>query len=121
MTIPLTPPEQTTVVVPAPAPGEGNWSGAASATRWDGQYWLTWRERRPLDAGRGVAAHVAVSADGIHFEREGSVTVDDFPPGPAAGLAGTSRPGAAARRAPAAVSVMCHQGFQALVDRGAHR
>ncbi|NNG35486.1 hypothetical protein [Nakamurella aerolata] len=79
MSIPLTPPEQTTVVVPAPASGEGNWSGAASAAVLDGRYWLTWRERRPLHAGRGVAAHVAVSSDGVNFETEGSVTVDDFP------------------------------------------
>lgn len=55
------------VVVPAPGAGPGNWSGAASAVLVDGTFWLTYRVRRPLDAGRGVSVVVARSADGLHF------------------------------------------------------
>ena len=57
-----------TVVVPAPDAGPGNWSGAASAVLVDGTYWLTYRVRRPLTEGRGVAVVVARSEDGVVFE-----------------------------------------------------
>jgi hypothetical protein len=66
------------VVVPAPGPGPGNWAGAASATLVDGTFWLTWRERRPLTDGRGVAVHVARSSDGVRFEEVASVRREDF-------------------------------------------
>ncbi len=56
------------VVVPAPGAGPGNWAGAASAVLHDGLFWLTWRMRRPLSAGRGVAVVVACSEDGELFE-----------------------------------------------------
>jgi hypothetical protein len=56
------------VVVPAPAAGDGNWSGAASAVLVDGVFWLAYRVRRPLDAGRGVCVVVASSSDGVRFE-----------------------------------------------------
>ena len=55
------------VVVPAPAPGPGNWAGAASCVLVDGTFWLAYRVRRPLDAGRGVSVVVARSADGLRF------------------------------------------------------
>jgi hypothetical protein len=66
------------VVVPAPAAGPGNWSGAASATVAEGVFWLTWRVRRPLTDGRGVAVVVARSDDGIQFEQVAEVTRDAF-------------------------------------------
>ena len=60
--------EGAEVVVPAPGPGAGNWAGAASAVLVDGTFWLTYRVRRPVDAGRGVSVVVARSTDGIEFE-----------------------------------------------------
>jgi hypothetical protein len=66
------------VVVPAPGHGPGNWAGAASASLVDGTFWLTWRERRPLTDGRGVAVHVARSADGVVFEEVAIVRREDF-------------------------------------------
>jgi len=58
----------STVVVAAPEPGAGNWAGAPSAVLVDGVFWLAYRVRRPLTAGRGVAVDVARSKDGEHFE-----------------------------------------------------
>lgn len=66
--VPLPDLSDAQVVVPAPGPGPGNWAGAASAVLVDGTYWLAYRIRRPLDAGRGVAVEVARSADGVAFE-----------------------------------------------------
>ena len=66
------------VVVPAPDAGPGNWSGAASATKVDGVYWLTWRVRRPLTDGRGVAVRVARSTDGERFEVVAEVAREAF-------------------------------------------
>lgn len=61
--------DRSTVVVEAPGAGPGNWSGAPSAVRSaDGTFWLAYRLRRPLDAGRGIAVVLARSADGVHFE-----------------------------------------------------
>jgi len=66
------------VVVPAPDLGPGNWAGAASATLVDGVFWLAYRVRRPLDAGRGVSVVVARSLDGVHFLPVAEVWRDDF-------------------------------------------
>jgi hypothetical protein len=60
--------DDATVVVPAPGAGPGNWAGAASAVLVDGVVWLTYRVRRPLTEGRGVAVVVARSGDGVRFE-----------------------------------------------------
>lgn len=65
--------DRVQVVVPAPAAGPGNWAGAASAVLVDGTYWLTYRVRRPLAEGRGVAVVVARSADGVAFEQVAEV------------------------------------------------
>ncbi len=61
-------PAQVQVVVPAPGEGRGNWSGAASVIGVDGVFWFAWRERRPLEAGRGVAVVIARSTDGETVE-----------------------------------------------------
>lgn len=66
------------VVVPAPAPGAGNWAGAASATLVDGVHYLTYRVRRPLTEGRGVTTVVARSLDGVRFETVAEVHRDTF-------------------------------------------
>ena len=66
------------VVVPAPGPGPGNWAGAASALLHEGTFWLTWRVRRPLTDGRGVAVQVARSDDGERFEVVSEVRREAF-------------------------------------------
>ena len=66
------------VVVPAPGEGPGNWAGAASAVRVDDVIWLTWRVRRPLTDGRGVAVVVARSLDGVTFEQVAEVSREAF-------------------------------------------
>jgi hypothetical protein len=52
------------------APGPGNWIGAASALIHGGDIYLAYRDRHPVDKGRGNRAYVARSPidDGIHFE-----------------------------------------------------
>ncbi|MFT4294538.1 MAG: hypothetical protein QM582_03900 [Micropruina sp.] len=67
-----------TVVVPAPAAGPGNWSGAPAAIWSDGFFWLAYRVRRPLDAGRGVVTVVARSRDGVSFETVAEVHREAF-------------------------------------------
>jgi len=66
------------VVVAAPARGPGNWSGAPSAVYLDGSFWLAYRIRRPLDAGRGVSVVVARSDDGVRFEPVSEVQRETF-------------------------------------------
>lgn len=66
------------VVVPAPGAGPGNWAGAASAVLVDGVTFLTYRLRRPLPDGRGVATVVARSHDGVVFESVCEVYRDEF-------------------------------------------
>jgi len=52
------------------AHGTGNWIGAASALVHDGYIYLAYRDRHPVDQGRGNRAFVARSPidDGIHFD-----------------------------------------------------
>jgi hypothetical protein len=66
-TLPLPDLDDATVVVPAPAPGAGNWAGAPSAVLEDGVFYLAYRVRRPVGAGRGVSVVVARSLDGVSF------------------------------------------------------
>src|SRR6478609_1117183 len=66
------------VVVPAPGAGPGNWAGAASAVLVDGVTWLTYRVRRPLPDGRGIATVVARSDEGVDFEPVCEVYRDEF-------------------------------------------
>lgn len=70
--------EDATVVVPAPGDEPGNWSGAASAVRVDGVYYLAYRVRRPLREGRGVSVVVARSEDGEHFVTIAEVRRETF-------------------------------------------
>jgi len=66
------------VVVPAPDAGPGNWSGASSVVLVDGTFWLSYRVRRPLRVGRGVAVVIARSDDGINFETVAEIARDSF-------------------------------------------
>lgn len=59
--------EGSRVAVPAPAPGAGNWAGAASVVLDGGVFWMAYRVRRPVEEGRGVAVAVARSDDGENF------------------------------------------------------
>ncbi len=62
-------PDASRVVVAAPGDGPGYWAGGPSiALDDDGVFWLAYRLRRPLDAGRGYANVVSRSEDGIEFE-----------------------------------------------------
>ena len=70
--------DESVTVVRAPGSGPGNWAGAPSAVWADGAYWLAYRVRRPLDAGRGVAVVVARSTDGVEFAPEIRLYRDDF-------------------------------------------
>lgn len=76
--VPIPSYDDVRVVVPAPGAGPGNWAGAASAVLVDGVFWLTWRVRRPLTDGRGVAVQVARSVDGETFEVVAEVRREDF-------------------------------------------
>jgi hypothetical protein len=66
------------VAIPAPGSGPGYWAGAPSAVYEDGAFWLAYRLRQPVDAGRGVATTVARSVDGITFETVASVARETF-------------------------------------------
>jgi hypothetical protein len=68
----------STVAIASPGSGPGFWAGAPSATYQDGAFWLAYRVRRPVDAGRGVATTVARSADGVTFETVASVPRETF-------------------------------------------
>lgn len=59
--------DESEVVLPPPAEGPGNWSGASSVVLVDNVFWLAYRVRRPLTAGRGVATVVARSDNGRDF------------------------------------------------------
>jgi len=76
--VPIPSYDDVRVVVPAPDAGPGNWAGAASAVLVDGVFWLTWRVRRPLTDGRGVAVQVARSLDGESFEVVAEVGRESF-------------------------------------------
>jgi hypothetical protein len=70
--------DDATVVAPAPDRGAGNWAGAASAILHDGVFWLAYRVRRPIMAGRGVSVVVARSTDGVRFEPVGELHREAF-------------------------------------------
>ncbi|GLY16160.1 hypothetical protein Kisp01_31750 [Kineosporia sp. NBRC 101677] len=76
ITVPDHPASQ--VCVDAPGSGPGYWTGAPSVCFENGVFWLAYRVRRPLDAGRGVAVTLARSDDGVNFETVASVGRDIF-------------------------------------------
>jgi sucrose-6-phosphate hydrolase SacC (GH32 family) len=66
------------VVIEPPGDGDGAWAGAPSAIVVDGVYWLAYRLRLPLGAGRGIANVVARSLDGVHFDTVAVVDKEPF-------------------------------------------
>jgi hypothetical protein len=70
--------QASVVAIEAPGQGPGHWAGAPSAVFEDGEFWLAYRVRRPVDSGRGVATTVARSVDGVSFATVASVHRDTF-------------------------------------------
>jgi hypothetical protein len=66
------------VVIEPPGGGDGAWAGAPSAILVDGVYWLAYRLRLPVGAGRGIANVVARSLDGVHFDTVAVVDKEPF-------------------------------------------
>ena len=67
-----------TVVAEPPGSGPGYWAGGPSAVWADGAVWLSYRLRRPVDAGRGYANVVARAEDGVHFNTVCTVSAASF-------------------------------------------
>lgn len=66
------------LVVDPPGDGSGFWAGGPSALLVDGVWWLAYRLRRPVDAGRGYANVIARSDDGQRFTPVATVTSTDI-------------------------------------------
>jgi hypothetical protein len=66
------------LAVAPPGEGPGYWAGGPSTLYTDGEFWLAYRLRRPVDKGRGYANVVARSADGVNFEIVATVTAEQF-------------------------------------------
>jgi hypothetical protein len=66
------------VAIEPPEGGAGAWSGAPSALLVDDVFWLAYRVRLPLGAGRGIANVVARSDDGVHFEAVAVIDKEPF-------------------------------------------
>jgi hypothetical protein len=62
------------------AGGTGNWIGAASALIHDDYIYLAYRDRHPVDKGRGNRAYVARSPidDGVHFDTLCAIDKEDM-------------------------------------------
>lgn len=67
-TWPVPRPENSRTAIAPPGDGAGHWAGAPSACLVDGVFYLAYRLRRPIGAGRGYAIVVARSSDGVRFE-----------------------------------------------------
>jgi len=70
--------EGATVVVEPPEVTTGSWAGAPSAVLVDDTYYLAYRLRLPIGAGRGYANVLAKSTDGVTFEPFAEVRREEF-------------------------------------------
>jgi hypothetical protein len=66
------------VAIEPPDGGGGAWAGAPSAILVDGVFWLAYRVRLPVGAGRGIANVVSRSDDGVHFEPVANIDKEPF-------------------------------------------
>ena len=66
------------VVLAPDDPRPGAWAGGPSAQLVDGSWWLAYRLRRPVGAGRGYGNVVARSADGVSFSPMVELSKDTF-------------------------------------------
>lgn len=73
------PAEGQTIVEPT-GRGYGYWAGGSKATfdPQSGKFYLFYRQRTPLERGRGGRCAVAESDDGVHFHDIWSATKEDF-------------------------------------------
>ncbi|KJE25166.1 hypothetical protein FF36_00299 [Frankia torreyi] len=77
-TIPLPGRQPATTVAPAPGHGPGFWAGAPCAVLADGVFYLAYRLRRPVGAGRGFGLVIARSTDGETFTQIAGIPRDPF-------------------------------------------
>ncbi len=70
-------PDRSARAVAAPGQGPGYWAGAPSAVTFDGEIYLAYRLRRPLNQGRGYAVAVARSSDGETFQTLLTIAKDE--------------------------------------------
>ena len=68
----------STLVAEPPGDGAGAWAGAPSAVLHDGTFYLAYRLRRPIGAGRGIRNVIAASADGVRFDEVAALERDRF-------------------------------------------
>jgi hypothetical protein len=78
--VPLLDPSRSRLVVEAPGDGPGFWAGGPSALfdPKDRAFYLSYRLRRPLGAGRGGLTRVARSANGIRYTTIWEASKEDF-------------------------------------------
>jgi len=69
---------ETELVASPPHEGPGAWAGGPSALVHEGMTYLAYRLRRPVGEGRGFSNVLAMSPDGVHFERVAVVPRDRF-------------------------------------------
>lgn len=65
--------QRSVAAILPPVAGSGHWVGAPAAAFADDVFWLAYRVRRPVNAGRGVGVVLARSRDGVAFEPVGTV------------------------------------------------
>lgn len=73
-------PEEGVVVAEPTGSGYGYWAGGAKATfdEESGLFYLYYRQRTPIEAGRGGECFIAVSEDGLNFHEVWSAARDQF-------------------------------------------
>lgn len=71
-------PSDGTVIRTPPGRGYGFWVGGHKVSHHDGAFAIFYRERAPLEYGRGGACGIAVSDDGITFREVWRCTKDDL-------------------------------------------
>lgn len=59
--------DKSEVAIEAPGNGPGFWVGGSSAIESDGEIYMAYRSRQPIELGRGQGVVVAKSSDGVHF------------------------------------------------------
>ncbi|SNQ48019.1 conserved hypothetical protein [Frankia canadensis] len=76
--VPLPGRRPAVTVAEAPGRGPGHWAGAPSAILVDGVFYLAYRLRRPVGAGRGFGLVIAHSTDGETFRELAVVPREPF-------------------------------------------
>jgi len=66
------------IAIPAPGEGPGFWVGSSSAVAIDGTIYMAYRQRQPIELGRGQGVVVAKSTDGVHFNTVCSISKESM-------------------------------------------